>query len=70
MYESLSEKFALDSQMQQWMQDVNPWALQRITETLLEAERRGMWQAKPETKTALEALFLSLEGELEEAADR
>ena len=70
MYESLSETFALDSQMQAWMKDVNPWALQRIAETLLEAERRGLWQAKPATKAALEALYLSLEGELEEAADR
>lgn len=69
MYESLAEKFALDGRLQEWMKEVNPWALQRITEKLLEAERRGMWEAKPETKRQLESLYLSIEGELEEIAD-
>ena len=55
--------------MQKWMQEVNPWALYRITEVLLEAEQRGMWQAKPETKQALQELFLSMEGELEERGE-
>ena len=70
MYEGLAEKLALDSQTQAWMKAVNPWALQRMAETLLEAQRRGLWQAKPETKAALEALYLEVEGELEDAADR
>lgn len=69
MYESLVEKFALNGQLQEWMQEVNPWALQRIAERLLEAERRGMWNAKPETKKELENLYLSIEGELEGRAD-
>ena len=33
------------------------------------AEQRGMWQAKPETKQALQELFLSMEGELEERGE-
>jgi len=70
MYESLTERFALNSNIQDWMKDVNPWALQKIVEKLLEAERRGMWDAKPETKKALENLYLSIEGELEERADQ
>ncbi len=69
MYESLAAKLALDHSMQQWMQSVNPWALQRLTEKLLEAERRGMWQAEPATKQELEQLYLAIEGELEERAD-
>ena len=48
------------------MKRVNPWALSRITETLLEAERRGLWQAKEETVDALEKLYLEVEGEIEE----
>ncbi|HML31745.1 cobaltochelatase subunit CobN [Sporomusa sphaeroides] len=70
MYENLAEKFALDGKMQEWMTEVNPWALQRIAEKLLEAERRGMWEAKPETKKELENLYLSIEGELEDRADQ
>lgn len=69
MYESLAAKLALDNSIQQWMQTVNPWALQRLTEKLLEAERRGMWQAEPATKQELERLYLAIEGELEERAD-
>lgn len=69
MYEKYAAKYALDNDMQKWMQEVNPWALHRITEVLLEAEQRGMWQAKPETKQALQELFLSIEGELEERGE-
>ena len=69
MYEKYAEKYALDSAMQEWMKDVNPWALQRMADVLLEADQRGLWQAKAETKEALQKLYLSMEGELEERAD-
>lgn len=65
MYEGLAQKYALDPDTQQWMQEVNPWALQRITEKLLEADQRGLWDAKEETREALQELYLSIEGELE-----
>lgn len=70
MYEKYAEKYALDKEMQQWMKEVNPWALHRIAEVLLEAEQRGLWNAKTETKQALQELFLSMEGELEERSDK
>ena len=69
MYEKYAEKYALDPAMQEWMKDVNPWALQRMADVLLEADQRGLWQAKAETKEALQKLYLSMEGELEEQAD-
>lgn len=69
MYEKYAEKYALDPKMQEWMRGVNPWALKRIAETLLEAEQRGMWNALPETKRSLQNLLLDLEGELEDHAD-
>lgn len=69
MYEKYAEKYMLDAKMQDWLRDVNPWALQRMTETLLEAEQRHMWQAKPETLKALQELYLSMEGEIEERSD-
>lgn len=70
MYEKYAEKYAFNEEMQKWMKEVNPWALQRITEVLLEAEQRGLWKAKQETKEELQKLFLSLEGELEEKGDK
>jgi len=69
MYEKYAEKYAFDAAMQEWMKEVNPWALQRIAETLLEAAQRGLWNAKEETKRELEQLYLSIEGELEERND-
>ena len=39
MYNDYAEKYAFDPKVQQWMKKVNPWALQNIAETLLEAEQ-------------------------------
>ena len=69
MYEKYAEKYTFDPKVQEWLRDVNPWALQRMTEILLEAEQRGLWQAKAETKEELQRLYLEMEGELEERAD-
>lgn len=69
MYEGYAEKYALDPEMQKWMKKANPWAQQRIAETLLEANQRGMWHAKPEMAEELRKLYLSVEGELEEDSD-
>ena len=69
MYEKVAQKYALDEKMQEWMQSVNPWAMQRIVEKLLEAQKRDMWQASAETLKELQDLYLSIEGELEERSD-
>lgn len=69
MYEEYAEKYALDPEMKKWMEQVNPWALKNIAETLLEAEKRKMWNAKDSTKKELEKLYLSIEGTLEEDDD-
>lgn len=69
MYEAYAQKYALDRDMQAWMKDVNPWALQRIAATLLEAQQRQLWHADAETLDALRKLYLDMEGDLEERAD-
>ena len=69
MYEKYAEKYTFDPKVQEWLRDVNPWALQRMAEVLLEAEQRGLWNAKPETKSELQKLYLSIEGEIEERSD-
>lgn len=69
MYDQYAEKYALDPEMKKWMEKVNPWALKNIAETLLEAEKRKMWNAKDSTKKELEKLYLSIEGTLEEDND-
>lgn len=69
MYEKFAEKYALDTDMQKWFAEVNPWALRRLTEVLLEAEQRQLWNAKPQTKQSLQELLLNIEGEIEERGD-
>lgn len=70
MYETYAEKYTLDSRVQQWMRQVNPWALHRITETLLEAIQRGLWQTSEKMQNDLRSLYISLEGTLEEDSER
>ena len=69
MYEKYAEKYAFDQEMQEWMKEVNPWALQRIVENLLEAIQRGLWEADEQTKQELQDLYLDIEGELEDRCD-
>lgn len=66
MYESVAETYLLDGELRAWIQDVNPWALHSMSERLLEAEQRGMWEAKEETLEAIKEIFLETEGDLED----
>lgn len=70
MYEELAQKYALDKGMQEWLKEVNPYALQNIAERLLEAIERGMWETTSEMKEGLLELYLDIEGELEESQER
>jgi cobaltochelatase CobN len=44
MYHSLAEEYLRNEEMQQFFAESNPWAWQAISERLLEAVERGMWQ--------------------------
>ena len=50
------------------MCDVNPWAIESITDTLLEAIERGLWDAADDTEDRLRDINLSVEGDLEARA--
>jgi len=65
LWEEVAEKFAFDEDRQDWMRDVNPWALESITDTLLEAIERDLWDADDETIDRLRDLNLEVEGDLE-----
>jgi cobaltochelatase CobN len=66
MYEQLAASYVLDPENQKFLAEANPWALHGISERLLEAADRGMWQ-HPEQPTldALRAVYLTTEGDLE-----
>ncbi|MEV6299030.1 cobaltochelatase subunit CobN [Actinoplanes sp. NPDC051861] len=67
MYEQLAANYALDPENQEFLKQSNPWALHGITERLLEAADRKLWDSpEPETLAALQELYLETEGDLED----
>ncbi|MFI5893620.1 cobaltochelatase subunit CobN [Actinoplanes sp. NPDC051513] len=67
MYEQLATTYALDPENQKFFQESNPWALHGIAERLLEAAERKLWESpEPGTLSALQELYLSTEGDLED----
>ncbi|MFX1785249.1 cobaltochelatase subunit CobN [Prescottella equi] len=66
MYEKLAETYVLDEQNRKFMSESNPWALHGISERLLEAVERKMWEEpSPEVLDGLRQVYLETEGELE-----
>jgi len=68
LWAEVAEKYAFDSERQEWLRDVNPWALESITDTLLEAIERDLWDADEETEDRLRDLNLQVDGDLEARA--
>jgi len=66
MYDCIAQRYVFDQENSDWMQKVNPWALQNIAERLLEAHQRGMWNASEESVEKLKQIYLEMEGTLEE----
>ena len=66
MYEQLAATYVFDEQTRSFLRESNPWALRGITERLLEAASRGLWEA-PDAKTLdqLRQVYLDMEGDLE-----
>jgi len=43
-----------------------PWALEEMSRRLLEAEKRGVWEANPEVLSELQERYIEIEGWMEE----
>jgi cobaltochelatase CobN len=66
MYEGITKAYILDQQVQQFIQDKNPWALRDLAERLLEANQRGLWQdVKQEMLEELRNIVNHTEGIIE-----
>lgn len=66
MYEQTAETYALNSEMQEFLQENNPWALHAISERLLEAAQRGLWSdPSPEIMEKLKGIYLESETMME-----
>ena len=69
MYQSVTDKFVLNDENREWIEENNPDALRQITSRLLEAVERGMWDADDDTVEALKSIFLDNESSLERIND-
>ena len=67
MYQAMAERYMFDEELREWMQSVNKWSVLSVSERLLEASRRGMWNADPDTIKKLETIYMNAEGSIEEA---
>ena len=66
MYEQVAPEYAFSKVSQDFYEESNPWALRGISERLLEAVQRGLWQnPKPETIEKLRQTLLKAESDLE-----
>jgi cobaltochelatase CobN len=68
LWADVADKYAFDADRQDWLREVNPWALASITETLLEAIDRGLWDASDGVADRLRDLNLAVDGDLESRA--
>ncbi|MEM7759084.1 MAG: cobaltochelatase subunit CobN, partial [Cyanobacteria bacterium P01_A01_bin.40] len=67
MYEGVAQAYIFDEQVQQFIQAKNPWALRDMSERLLEAHQRGLWQnVEPQIIDRLKAIANQSEGIIEE----
>jgi cobaltochelatase CobN len=67
MYEKLTDTYVRDPAMREFFAKSNPWALHGITERLLEAAERKLWDSpEAETLAALQQVYLETEGDLED----
>ncbi|MBE9117294.1 cobaltochelatase subunit CobN [Lusitaniella coriacea LEGE 07157] len=67
MYQGVAEAYLFDPNVQDFVQEKNPWALRDMAERLLEAHQRGLWQsASQDALDALKALANQAEGIIEE----
>jgi cobaltochelatase CobN len=68
LWADVAERYAFDEERKAWMREVNPWALASITETLLEAIDRGLWDADDEIADRLMDINLKVDGDIEAQA--
>ncbi|MCK7637077.1 cobaltochelatase subunit CobN [Corynebacterium sp. P7202] len=67
MYETLTDTYVRDEVNREFFRRSNPWALRDISERLIEAADRGLWEEpSAEAMELLRETFIETEGELED----
>ena len=66
IFDDITTTFVLDEENRKFFEENNPWALEEMSRRLLEAEKRGVWKARPEVLSRLQEHYLEIEGWMEE----
>lgn len=66
MYSKITENYLFNEERRKWIEDVNKWAVHNMSERLLEASQRGMWNADEEEIEKLTNIYLESEGNIED----
>ncbi|MFI3206025.1 MAG: cobaltochelatase subunit CobN [Clostridia bacterium] len=65
MYDSLFDRYLNDEELREWIKKENKWALHAMSERLLEASQREMWDADEEKLEKLREIYMEMEGDFE-----
>ena len=65
MYDSVFDTYFRDQDLRDWIRQENPWALHAMSERMLEAAQRQMWDAREDQLELLQQIYLEMEGSLE-----
>ena len=65
MYDDVFENYLNSRELRDWLRKENPWALHAMSERMLEAIQRRMWNASQEKTEVLQKIYLEMEGALE-----
>lgn len=66
MYQMVTEKYIMDRENRDWVNEVNPYAMKEMIEDMLEVIDRELWDAPEDIIERLRELYLESEGYLEE----
>lgn len=67
MYQGVAENYLFNSEVAEFIQQKNPWALRDMAERLLEANQRGLWENVDRTTIdKLRAIVHEAEGKIED----
>ncbi|SHI06280.1 cobaltochelatase CobN subunit [Clostridium collagenovorans DSM 3089] len=66
MYDKICDAYVLNKERREWINEVNKWAMHNMSERLLEANQRGMWNTTDKRLKELRKVYMNTEGELED----
>ncbi|MEW6041750.1 MAG: cobaltochelatase subunit CobN, partial [Elusimicrobiota bacterium] len=65
VFDKVADRMIFDEEMRKKLQSNNPYATMRISELLMESERRGYWKVEKEKLKQLQNIILDMDGDIE-----